>query len=265
MPDVDAAGDRISAMSGRAAIVTGASSGIGRATAVALAQRGARVLAVARSERDLAALASETGVEVLAVSLATAEGCERTVAEAHRRLGSVDILVNNAGVDLDGGRPIWEARREDWEQTLALNLDAPFALTRQLSGEMVKRGWGRIIMVASTAGQTAAPGNTAYCTSKHGLVGLMRAVAQDVAPFGVTCNAVMPGWVRTATSERSAAIEAERSGRPVEEIWAERAAGYAAGRVLAPAEIAEVIAFLASDAASGVNGEPVTVALGGLW
>ena len=93
----------------------------------------------------------------------------------------------------------------------------------------------------------------------------MRAVAQDVAPFGVTCNAVMPGWVRTPTSERSAAAEARASGRSVEEIWAQRCASYAAGRVLEPAEVAEVIAFLASDAASGVNGEPVTVSLGGMW
>jgi 3-hydroxybutyrate dehydrogenase len=252
-------------MTGRVAIVTGASKGIGRATAVALAQRGARVLAVGRSESDLATLASETGAEVLAVSLATTEGCARTVEEAHRRLGPVDILVNNAGIDLDGGRAIWEQRVEDWEQTLALNLHAPFTLTRLVSGEMVRRGWGRVVMVGSTAGQVAAPGMTAYCTSKHGLVGLMRAVAQDVAPFGVTCNAVMPGWVKTAAADRSASAEAQASGRSVEEIWAQRAASYPAGRVLVPGEIAEVIAFLASDAASGVNGEPVTVALGGLW
>jgi NAD(P)-dependent dehydrogenase (short-subunit alcohol dehydrogenase family) len=252
-------------MTGRVAIVTGASRGIGRATAVALAARGARVLAVARSEGDLEALASETGVEVLPVSLATADGCERAVAEARRRLGPVDILVNNAGIDLDDGRAIWEARVEDWEQTLALNLHAPFTLTRLVSGEMVRRGWGRIVMVGSTAGQVGAPGNASYCTSKHGLVGLMRAVAQDVAAFGVTCNAVMPGWVRTATADRSAAAEAEASGRSVDEVWAQRCASYAAGRMLDPPEIAEVIAFLASDAASGVNGEPVTVALGALW
>lgn len=250
---------------GRVAIVTGASKGIGRATAVALAQRGARVLGVARSESDLATLEREAGVEVLAVSLATADGCERAVAEAHRRLGPVDILVNNAGVDLDGGRAIWEQRVEDWEQTLALNLHAPFTLTRLVSGEMVQRRWGRIVMVASTASQAAAPGTVAYCASKHGLVGLMRAVAQDVAPFGVTCNAVLPGWVKTAAADRTADAEALQSGRSVDDVWAQRAASYAAGRVLVPGEIAEVIAFLASDAATGVNGEPVTVALGGLW
>jgi NAD(P)-dependent dehydrogenase (short-subunit alcohol dehydrogenase family) len=249
----------------RVALVTGASRGIGRATAVALAARGDRVLAVARSQDELDTLAGDTGVAVLATSLASPEGCERAVAEAQRRLGAVDILVNNAGIDLDGGRPIWRTRDEDWEGTLALNLRAPFLLTRLVSGGMVERGWGRIVMVGSTAGQVGAPGNAAYCASKHALVGLMRAVAQDVAAFGVTCNAVMPGWVRTAASERSAQAEAAASGVTVEEVWAARRASYAAGRVLEPEEIADVIAFLASDGAAGVNGEPVTVALGGLW
>ena len=106
---------------------------------------------------------------------------------------------------------------------------------------------------------------SAYTASKHGVIGLARAVAQDAGPFGVTSNAVLPGWVRTAMAERSAKTEAERRGISVEQVWRERAAIYPQNRVLEPREVAQVIAFLCSDAAGGVNGEAITVALGGMW
>jgi len=146
-----------------------------------------------------------------------------------------------------------------------VNLDGPFFLSRAVSADMKEGGWGRIVMVSSTSGEIGSPRTSAYTASKHGLMGLMRSTAQDLGPFGVTCNAVLPGWVRTEMAERSARIEAERRGVTVEEVWAERAAAYPGNRVVTPEEVAEVIAFLASDAASGVNGEGVTVALGGLW
>jgi NAD(P)-dependent dehydrogenase (short-subunit alcohol dehydrogenase family) len=130
---------------------------------------------------------------------------------------------------------------------------------------MVRRRWGRIVMVSSTAGQVGAPGTTSYCASKHGLLGLMRAIAQDVAPFAVTCNAVLPGWVKTPAADHAAMREAEARGLTADEIWAERRASYGAGRVLSPDEIAAAIVFLAGDGASGVNGEAMTIALGGTW
>jgi NAD(P)-dependent dehydrogenase (short-subunit alcohol dehydrogenase family) len=148
---------------------------------------------------------------------------------------------------------------------MRVNLDAPFHLCRATTGGMVERGFGRIVMVSSTAGHVGGPRMTAYCASKHGLDGLMRAVAQDVGPHGVTCNAVAPGWVRTPMAERSAQVDAERRGITVDAVWEERGASYPQGRVVEPDEVAGVIAFLASDAASGVNGEVVTVALGGVW
>jgi NAD(P)-dependent dehydrogenase (short-subunit alcohol dehydrogenase family) len=253
-------------MTPRAVLVTGGSSGIGRATAVAFARQGARVMVAARSEAKLAELASEfADIETFSVSLANREGCEQTYAEATRRLGSVDVLVNNAGTDLDEGRPIWDQRDSDWRGTIAVNLDAPFYLSRLASAEMVRRRWGRIVMVSSTAGQVGAPGTSSYCASKHGVLGLMRAIAQDVAPFGVTCNAVLPGWVKTPAADNAAKREAEARGLTADEIWAERRASYEAGRVLSPDEIADAIVFLASDAASGVNGEAMTIALGGTW
>ena len=252
-------------MEERVAIVTGAGRGIGRATALALASRGARVLGVSRTEDELASLAEEALIEVLAESVATEEGCERIVAEARSRLGPVGILVLNAGIGSGHEREIWAQETGVWRESMAVNLDGPFLLSRAVSADMKEGGWGRIVMVSSTSGEIGSPRTSAYTASKHGLMGLMRSAAQDLGPFGVTCNAVLPGWVRTEMAERSARIEAERRGVTVEEVWAERAAAYPENRVVTPEEVAEVIAFLASDAASGVNGEGVTVALGGLW
>jgi 3-hydroxybutyrate dehydrogenase len=230
-------------MEERVAIVTGAGRGIGRATALALASRGARVLGVSRTEDELASLAEEALIEVLAESVATEEGCERIVAEARSRLGPVGILVLNAGIGSGHEREIWAQETGVWRESMAVNLDGPFFLSRAVSADMKEGGWGRIVMVSSTSGEIGSPRTSAYTASKHGLMGLMR----------------------TEMAERSARIEAERRGVTVEEVWAERAAAYPENRVVTPEEVAEVIAFLASDAASGVNGEGVTVALGGLW
>jgi NAD(P)-dependent dehydrogenase (short-subunit alcohol dehydrogenase family) len=250
---------------GRVAIVTGAGRGIGRATALALAERGARVFGVARSEDELADLARAAPVEVYAESVATQAGCERIVEEARRRLGPVEILVNNAGIGSGHERAIWEQDPAVWRETMAVNLDGPFFLTRLVAADMKELGFGRIVMVSSTSGEIGAPRMPAYTASKHGLMGLMRAVAHDLAPFGATCNAVLPGWVRTEMAERSAALTAERRGVTVEEIWVERAAAYPVNRVVTPEEVAAAIVFLASDEASGINAEGITVALGGPW
>jgi NAD(P)-dependent dehydrogenase (short-subunit alcohol dehydrogenase family) len=250
---------------GRVALVTGAGRGIGRATAVLLAQRGARVMAVARSEPELESLAREVEVECLAESVGTPEGCARIVEETRRRLGPIEILVNNAGTGSAGERPIWEQEPDVWRATLAVNLDGPFHLTRLAAADMVERRYGRIVMVSSTAGEVGAPRMSAYCASKAGLLGLTRAVAQDVGPFNVTCNAVLPGWVRTEMAERSAERDAARRGITVNEVWAQRASEYPPGRVLEPEEVAAMIAFLASREARGVSSEAITVALGGVW
>ncbi len=248
-------------MTGRVALVTGAGRGIGRATALALAARGVRVMATARSRHEL----EQLGLEFVVESLETPEGCARVVDETRRRLGPIQILVNNAGIGTADERVVWEQEPVVWRQTMAINLDGPFQLCRLTVGDMVERGWGRVVMVSSTAGQVAGPSMSAYVSSKHGLLGLMRSVAQDAGPYGVTCNAVLPGWVRTEMAERSAAAEAARRGITVERVWEERAAEYPAGRVVEPHEVAEAIAFLASEQASGVNGEAVRVSLGGLW
>jgi NAD(P)-dependent dehydrogenase (short-subunit alcohol dehydrogenase family) len=260
-----ATGPRGGELSGRVALVTGASSGIGRATALLLAERGARVMALARNEARLAELAKLADVETLALSIETAEACERAMTETRRRLGPVAILVNNAGRGGFLDLPIWDEKRENWRATLALNLDAPFELTRLASRDMKELGWGRVVMVSSTAGQVGAPAMSAYCASKHGLLGLMRAAAHDLAKIGATCNAVLPGWVRTELAEQDTVQEARRRGMTVAEVWAERAASYPGGRVLEPEDVARVIAFLASEGAAAINAEAITVSHGSVW
>jgi NAD(P)-dependent dehydrogenase (short-subunit alcohol dehydrogenase family) len=252
-------------MHGRVALVTGASRGIGRATALVLAERRARVMCVARTEADLVELARVAPVDYVVASVTNPQDCSRVVAETRQRLGPIDILINNAGLGSAGERPIWAQEPETWRATLDINLTAPFELTRLVVADMIERRFGRIVMVSSTAGQVGGPAMSAYCASKAGLLGLMRSVAQDVGEFNVTCNAVLPGWVRTEMAERKAEQEAAQRGVTTDHIWAERASSYPSNRVLTPQEVAAVIGFLASDESSGTNGEAITVALGGLW
>ena len=212
-------------MRGRTALVTGGGRGIGREAALLLAAAGAQVMIVARSSAELA----DVGLEFVAADLGSAEGCKLAVSETERRLGPIDVLVCNHGIGSAHERLVWEQDPAVWR------------------------------------GEKAERSGSAYTASKHGVIGLARAIAQDAGPFGVTSNAVLPGWVKTAMAERSAAAESGRRGVSVEEVWRERAAIYPQNRVLQPREVAGVIAFLCSDAASGVNGEAITVALGGVW
>jgi 3-hydroxybutyrate dehydrogenase len=248
-------------MKGRVALVTGAGRGIGREAALLLAAAGARVMITARSAGELATV----GLEYVVADLGTAAGCALAVTETERRLGPIDILVVNHGIGSAHERLVWEQDPEVWRETMRVNLDGPFELARLTVGGMCQRGFGRLVFTSSTAGEKAERSGSAYTASKHGLIGLARAIAQDAGPFGVTSNAVLPGWVRTAMAERSAQTEAARRGITPEAVWRERAAIYPRNRVLEPREVAEVIAFLCSDAAGGVNGEAVTVALGGIW
>lgn len=248
-------------MSQRVALVTGGGRGIGREAALLLSQAGARVMITARSERELAAV----GVDFVAADLGSPDGCAEVVRETEARLGPIDLLVVNHGIGSAHERLIWEQGRDVWDETMRVNLDAPYELTRLVVGGMVDRGFGSLVYTSSTAGRIAERAGSAYTTSKHGLLGLMRAVAQDAGPFGVRSNAVLPGWVRTAMAERSAHAEAGQRGVTPDQVWAERAAGYPENRVLTPREVADVIVFLCSDAASGINGEAITVALGGMW
>jgi NAD(P)-dependent dehydrogenase (short-subunit alcohol dehydrogenase family) len=251
---------------GRRALVTGAGRGIGRATALLLAERGADVLGVARTEADLAALAAQAPIRTFAASVADAEGCARVAEEAAQVLGGVDVLVHCAGVDTNRERVIWEQPADVWDATMAVNAFASYELTRLLAGAMVQQQWGRIVFVSSTAGIVGGAESSAYCASKHAVLGVMRAVAQEVAPHGVTCNAVAPGWVApTGMTDGTLAMMAERDGISVAQALERLAAEQVAGRLTRPEEVAETIAFLAGEGASAINGEAVRVSLGSPW
>jgi len=246
---------------GRVALISGGGRGIGRATADLLASRGARVMCVARSEEELA----KTGHEYTVADLGTSDGCAQAVTDTEQRLGPIDILICNHGLGSAHERVLWEQDLKDWSDSIRINLDGPFYLSRLIFRGMVKRRYGRVVFTSSTAALNAEPAGSAYNSSKAGLLGLMRSVAQDGGAYGITSNAVLPGWVRTEMAERSARYEAKDRDITPEQVWEERAALYPPGRVATPQEVGEMIAFLASEECSGVSGESIRVALGSAW
>ena len=246
---------------GRVAMVTGGGRGIGRATAELLAARGARVMCVARNDKELAAV----GLEYSVADLGSPEGCAHAVAETEQRLGPIEIFVCNHGIGSAHERVVWEQDPDIWSETMRVNLDGPFHLSKLVLQGMIGRKYGRLVYTSSTAGLVAEHAGSAYNSSKHGLLGLMRSVAVDGGAYGITSNAVLPGWVRTEMAERSARQEAKDRGITSDQVWEERAALYPPGRVATPQEVAEMIAFLASEESSGVSGEAIRVALGSAW
>jgi NAD(P)-dependent dehydrogenase (short-subunit alcohol dehydrogenase family) len=215
-------------------------------------------MCVARTPQELEAV----GLEYSVADLGTVEGCAHAVAETEERLGPIEILVCNHGIGSAHEKVVWEQQAEVWCETMRVNLDGPFHLSRFALQGMVERRYGRIVYTSSTAGLVAEYAGSAYNSSKHGLLGLMRSVAQDGGSYGITSNAVLPGWVRTDMAERSALQEANDRGITTDQVWQERAAMYPPGRVATVREVAETIAFLASEEASGINGEAIKVALG---
>jgi len=240
------------ALSGRVALVTGGSRGIGRAIVQLLARRGAAV-AFSYREREDAARELVSGLETEGAGV-WAGRCDvsdeaqvqQLVADATTALGPVDILVNNAGVTRDGYLMMMD--REKWDAVLRPNLDGAFFCTRAVVRSMLVRRWGRVINLTSPSAVAGLPGQANYAASKGGLIGLTRTLSRELAPKGVLVNAVMPGLVET---DMTAAIpEATRQAHlrnvPV-------------GRLGTAAEVAEAVAFLSSDAAAYITGQVLGV------
>ena len=203
-------------LSGRVALVTGGASGIGRAVAMELSARGARVAVADLDQAGASAVAAECAGAIARVcDVSDTAACEALVADVRTELGHVDILVNNAG--LQHISPIEAFPVDRWAHLIAVMLLGPFVLTRAVLPDMYARGWGRIINVASIHALVASPNKSAYVAAKHGLLGLTRATALEAGPHGVTANAVCPAYVRTPLVERQLADLAATEGVAVAE------------------------------------------------
>jgi NAD(P)-dependent dehydrogenase (short-subunit alcohol dehydrogenase family) len=243
-------------------VVTGGSRGIGRATARALAEAGARVVIAARSAAEIESVAAElvaAGLEVAAVACDVTEpaAVERLRDEAVARLGAVDILVNNAGAA--SSAPLKVQRLEEWRRLFAVNVEGTFLASRAFLPGMLEHGWGRIVNVASVAGRTAAPYISAYAASKHAVVGFTRSLAAEVAARGVTVNAVCPGYVATPMTERAIENIVARTRISPEEARGRLVAANPQGRLIEPEEVAYLVAALCDERARGINGQAIGV------
>ncbi len=225
------------ALDGKVTLVTGASRGIGHATAIALAAEGARVAVAARNTQDIEAVAAEISGIAVACDVTSLESIEKALFLTATDLGPVEILVNNAGIS--SSNPIERTTDEQWDTMFDTNLRGAFYMSRAVVAGMKERRWGRIVNVASRAGRKGFAYVTAYCASKYGMVGLTQALAVELEGTGVTCNAVCPGWVDTGMARRSVENIAAKTGVTVEKGYAQIAALNRSGALLTPDGVAQ--------------------------
>lgn len=252
-------------LSGRVALVTGSTSGIGRGIALALADAGASVMLngfgdAAQIEALRTQLERTSGAKAAYASsdLASAQGVGELLKQVRGELGEVDILVCNAGIQFVS--PIEQFPPERWDAILALNLSSAFHAIRLALPAMRERGWGRIVNVASVHGLVASPFKSAYVAAKHGLIGLTRAVALEAAQSGVTVNAICPGYVLTPLVEKQ--IPAQAAARGISEEVAVRDVildAQPTKRFIDVSEVAALAVYLCSEAARSITGAALTV------
>src|SRR5471032_1252883 len=236
-------------LTGKTALVTGASGGIGGAIAKALHANGATVVLSGTRQEALDAVKADLGSRAFAVvaNLSDIASVEALPKAAEEAAGSgIDILVNNAGITKDN--LFMRMKDEEWDQVLAVNLTAAFRLSRAVLRGMMKKRWGRIIQITSVVGETGNPGQGNYDAAKAGLVGMSKSLAAEVASRNITVNCIAPGFIQTAMTEVLTDQQKEMiSGR------------IPAGRMGSPGEIAAAVAYLASDEAAYVTGETLQV------
>ncbi|MCC8977726.1 SDR family NAD(P)-dependent oxidoreductase [Bradyrhizobium acaciae] len=245
------------------ALVTGAGSGIGAATAIALAKAGVRVSIAGRRidalKATAASLDKHTGA-VVSIDVSDEAAVTKGVAQIEAEAGPIDILVNNAGKA--GSAPFDKTDATLWSDMLASNLSSVFLVTRAALPGMARRGRGRVINVASTAGLTGYAYVSAYVAAKHGVIGLTRSLALEYARRGVTVNAVCPGYTDTPLVADAAANIVAKTGRSEQEARAALAKVNPMQRLVMTEEVADTILWLASEGASSINGQAVAVAGG---
>jgi 3-oxoacyl-[acyl-carrier protein] reductase len=238
-------------LAGRVALVTGASQGIGRACAVRLASAGAAVAVAARNQEKLDELVSEIkasggNAAAFPLDVSDEEQIKSTFKSVLGKFTKMDILVNNAGITRD--QLVMRMKRADWDMVLNTNLTSAYCCIQQVIGSMLKQRWGRIINISSIFGQMGQAGQANYAASKAGLIGLTMAIAREVASRSITCNAVAPGFVETAMT----------SGLP-EDLKQTALKLIPLGRIGTPEDVANAVAFLASDEASYITGHVLNV------
>lgn len=245
----------------RVALVTGGSSGIGRACAEALAARGCKVMIADLSEEMGEEVAAATNGRFVKADLTGREACKKAVEETVEVFGGLDILVNNAGFQhLD---PLPDFPEDTWDTMLSLMLTAPFLLTKYAWPQLIQSGQGRVINIGSAHSLTASPFKAAYVTAKHGLLGLMRVTALEGGEYGLTCNTICPAYVRTPLVEKQIADQARTRGiRPDEVEQKVFLENVAIKKMLEPEDVGNYAAFLASEEAWSITGSAATMDLG---
>ncbi len=247
-------------LAGKAAVVTGAASGVGKAIAERLAADGAQVMVADISAVGAQVAQAVGGVFAQGDSSKRAD-CKRLIDEARERFGTIHILVNNAG--FQHVSPIEEFPEDMWDKMLAVMLTAPFLLTRYAWPAMKAQRWGRVINISSIHGLVASPNKAAYISAKHGLIGLTRAAALEGGAFGITVNAICPAYVRTPLVDSQIADQARTRGIPPEEVIEKVMLEPAAvKRLIEPEEVADFAAYLCTPAGAVFTGAALTMDLG---
>ena len=246
-------------LNGKTALVTGSTSGIGLGIARALAAEGAKIMLNGFGDSaEIDRLRAQLKARYHAADMAKPAEVRGLVEETAAQLGSIDILVNNAGIQHVA--PVQEFPDERWDAVIAINLSASFHAIKAALPHMRKRGWGRIINIASAHGLVASANKAAYVTAKHGLVGLTKVVALETATTGITCNAICPGWVLTPLVQKQIDDLARREKLSGDEakrrLLAEK---QPSGEFATPVEIGGLGVFLCSDAASQIRGASLSI------
>ena len=244
---------------GKRCLVTGGGSGIGAGIATVLARAGAAVVLLGRQERPLQALAARLRAagglaEVVVGDVSDRRGIGKAVDRAAKAIGGLDVLVNNAGVGGPNGCALPGPER--WDEIVRTNLDGVYFATR---AALVHIGaGGSIVNISSVLGRFGVPGYTAYCASKHGVIGFAKALALELAPRHITVNTICPGWTDTAMAKAGMQAMAKALGIPFARAKAQALAAVPMGRMMAPEEIGELAAWLCSSAARGMTGQAIS-------